>query len=73
MTVDPPGRSIWRDESRTVGTFRFCDTKRGEFTFEFLCGVEVRGAVELLRRVLGPALHVGSAWDDATAVYLAGV
>ena len=44
-----------------------------QHTFEFLSGTEVRGAIELLRRMLGQSLQVGHGWDDATAVYLAGV
>lgn len=72
VSIDPPGFSR-RGQSRAVGTFRFRSLGRGEYTFEFLNGAEVRGAVELLRRVLGPALHVGDGWDQATAVYLQGV
>jgi hypothetical protein len=73
VSIDPPAApSYWRERSRAVGTFRFRDLKRGEFTFEFLLGAEVRGAIDLLRRVLGKSLHVGQGWDEATAVYLNG-
>jgi hypothetical protein len=66
VCIDPPtGRRV-----RGVGTFRFRDVKRGEFTFEFLSGAEIWVAVELLRRAIGPALHVGTGWDEATSVYL---
>jgi hypothetical protein len=67
VCIDPPGV---KGRSRGVGTFRFRDVKRGEFTFEFLSGAEIWVAVELLRRKIGPALHVGTGWDEATAVYL---
>jgi hypothetical protein len=73
VSIDPPTRSRWGEQTRAVGTFRFRHLKGGEYTFEFLNGAELRGAVELLRRVLGPALHVGQGWDEATAVYLHGL
>jgi len=74
VSIDPPTRTSWRgDQSRAVGTFRFRFLGRGEYTFEFLNGAEIRGAVELLRRTLGQSLHVGDGWDQATAVYLQGV
>lgn len=73
VTIDPPSKSRRADRTSAVGTFRFRHLKGGEYTFEFLNGAELRGAVELLRRVLGPALHVGQGWDEATAVYLRGV
>jgi hypothetical protein len=69
VCIDPPGGKL---RSRGVGTFRFRDVKRGEFTFEFLSGAEIWVAVELLRRAIGPALHVGTGWDEATSVYLTG-
>ena len=55
------------------GMFRFRHLGNGEFTIEFLNGAEVRGAIELLRRVLGAGLHVGKGRDDVTAVYLQGM
>jgi hypothetical protein len=74
VSIDPPTRSSWRGQpSRAVGTFRFRSLGRGEYAFEFLNGAEIRGAIEMLRRVLGSALHVGEGWDEATAVYLQGV
>ena len=79
VAIDPPAptaASLFtrrQPRSRAVGTFRFRELKRGEFTFEFLNGAELRGAVELLRRVLGGGLRIGRGWDEATAVYLAGV
>jgi hypothetical protein len=79
VTIDPPttrAASMFtrrQAKSRAVGTFRFRELKRGEFTFEFLNGAEVRGAVELLRRALGGGLRIGQGWDEATAVYLAGL
>jgi hypothetical protein len=74
VSIDPPSVSSWRSQSsRTVGTFRFRFLGRGEYTFEFLNGAEIRCAVELLRGVLGSAVHVGQGWDEATAVYLRGL
>jgi hypothetical protein len=70
VSIDPPTRSSWRPNSRGVGTFRFHHLKRGEFTFEFLSPVELRGAVELLRRAIGNQFHLGTGWDDLTASYL---
>jgi hypothetical protein len=32
--------------------------------------VELRGAVELLRRAIGNQFHLGTGWDDLTASYL---
>ena len=77
--IDPPARAAAslftrrQPRSRAVGTLRFRELRRGEFTFEFLNGAELRGAVELLRRALGGGLRIGEGWDEATAVYLAGV
>jgi len=79
VSIDPPNRltaSLFtkrQPKSRVAGTFRFRGLKRGEFTFEFLNGAEVRGAVELLRRALGGGLRIGQGWDEATAVYLTGL
>ena len=73
VSVDPPSKSFWRERTKAVGMFRFRHLGQGEYTFEFLNGAEVRGAVELLRRVLGSGLHVGEGWDEATAVYLTGL
>src|SRR5205085_1531095 len=53
LEIDPPVASMWRPKGRAVGTFRFRDIRRGEFHFEFLCPVELRGAIELLRRNVG--------------------
>jgi hypothetical protein len=73
-SIDQPNVSGWRGQpSRAVGTFRFRFLGRGEYTFEFLNGAEIRCAVELLRGVLGSAMHVGQSWDEATAVYLRGL
>jgi hypothetical protein len=58
--------------TRGVGIFRFRHLRRGEYSFEFLNGAEVRGAIDLLRRnAKGNNIHVGSGWDEATAPYLA--
>jgi hypothetical protein len=75
LSIDPPpGRSFWREKARGVGTFRFRHLRRGEFTFEFLNGAEIRGAIELIRRsAAGPNLHVGNGWDEATSAYLVGL
>jgi hypothetical protein len=73
VTIDPPGAARWGERTRAVGTFRFRHPGRDEFSFEFLNGAEVRGAVELLRRVLGASLRVGQGWDEATAMYLTGL
>jgi hypothetical protein len=71
IEIDPPEpASMWRPKSRAVGTFRFRDIKRGEFHFEFLCAVELRGAIEVLRRNDGSSLRVGTGWDSATARYI---
>jgi len=67
IAVDSPGR-----RTRGVGVFRFRHLRRGEYSFEFLNGAEIRGAIELLRsNAKGNAIHVGSVWDEATALYLA--
>jgi hypothetical protein len=77
VSIDPPTTSsslfTKKKPSRAVGTFRFRELKRGEYTFEFLSGAELRGAIELLRPVLGTGLRVGRGWDDVTAVYLQGL
>jgi hypothetical protein len=73
VSIDAGGRSYRRDGARTLGTFRFRFLKRGEYTFEFLCPAEVRGAIELLRRAMSDGVHVGSGWDEVTARYLEGV
>jgi hypothetical protein len=65
LSIDPSFRF-----SRAAGTFRFRLLKRGEYSFEFLCPVEIRGAIELLARAVGNSLHVGKGWDNATASYL---
>jgi hypothetical protein len=65
LSIDPSFRV-----SRAVGTFRFRLLKRGEYSFEFLCPVEIRGAIELLARAVGNSLHIGKGWDRATASYL---
>jgi hypothetical protein len=58
--------------TRGVGIFRFRHLRRGEYSFEFLNGAEIRGAIELLRgNAKGNNIHVGSGWDEATAPYLA--
>jgi hypothetical protein len=67
IAVDSPG-----PRTRGVGIFRFRHLRRGEYFFEFLNGAEVRGAIELLRRhAKDNNIHVGTVWDEATAVYLA--
>jgi len=73
ISIDPPKSRRTSDaSSRAVGTLRFRHLRRGEYTFEFLNGTEIRGAVELLRRNSQPVrINVGAAWDDATSVYLA--
>jgi hypothetical protein len=70
IRIDPPSSSFWRNRGREIGTLRFRHMKRGEYTFEFLCGVELRGAVELLRRAAGSSVRVGDGWDEATASYI---
>lgn len=65
LSIDPSYRA-----SRAAGTFRFRHLKRGEYTFEFLSPVEIRGAIELLARAVGKSLHVGKGWDNVTATYL---
>jgi hypothetical protein len=73
VTIDPPDGKRWGGEpGRAVGTFRFRHLRRGEYSFEFLNGAEIRGAIELLRRTAqANNVHVGSGWDEATAIYLA--
>jgi|GEM_PF-5633445 len=67
IAVDSPG-----PRTRGVGIFRFRHLRRGEYFFEFLNGAEVRGAIELLRRhAKDNNIHVGTVWDETTAVYLA--
>jgi hypothetical protein len=74
LSIDPPNRGMWRERTRGVGTFRFRHLQRGEFSFEFLIGAEIRGAIELIRRSAGGAsLQVGNGWDEATAAYLVGL
>lgn len=73
LCVEPPTGSFWREKTRAVGTFRFHHRQRGEYTFEFLIGAEIRGAVELLRRSVGKELRLGGGWDPATACYLEGL
>jgi hypothetical protein len=74
LSIDPPSRGMWRERTRGVGVFRFRHLQRGEFTFEFLIGAEIRGAIELIRRSAGGAsLQVGNGWDEATAAYLVGL
>ena len=72
LSIDPPGQTRWGEMSRGIGTFRFRHQRRGEYSFDFLNGVEVRGAIELIRRTSqGERLHVGTDWDESTAVCLA--
>jgi hypothetical protein len=73
VSIDAGGDSYRRDGARTIGRFRFRYLKRGEYSFEFLCPAEVRGGIELLKRVMSTDLHVGSGWDEVTARYLEGV
>ena len=71
IAIEPRGAS---NNSRAIGTLRFRHLRRGEYSFEFLSGAEIRGAVELLRRnATSNNIHVGSGWDQATAVYLDGL
>jgi hypothetical protein len=71
IEIDPPlPATWWRGKSPALATFRFRHAKRGEFTFDFLTGVELRGAVEMLRSVFGDRLRIGGGWDDATAPFL---
>jgi len=73
ISIDPPRqRRTGEKPSRGVGTLRFRHLRRGEYTFEFLNGAEIRGAVELLRRnSQAVRIHVGTGWDDATSIILA--
>jgi hypothetical protein len=73
ICIDPPrARRTGEKPSRGVGTLRFRHLRRGEYTFEFLNGAEIRGAVELLRRnSQAVRVNVGTGWDEATALYLA--
>jgi hypothetical protein len=73
VSIDAGGDSYRRDGARTIGRFRFRYLKRGEYSFEFLCPAEVRGGIELLKRVMSTDLYVGSGWDEVTARYLEGV
>jgi hypothetical protein len=75
LAVDPPpAPSFWREKTGALGTFRFRHLERGEFTFEFLSGTEIRGAIEMIRHsAAADRLLVGEGWDEVTASYLAGV
>ena len=73
VSIDAGGRSFRADGARTIGTFRFRFLKRGEYAFDFLSPIEVRGAIELVRRAMSNNFHVGSGWDEVTARCLEGV
>lgn len=71
VSIDPAYKnSMWQEKGRAVGTFRFRHLRRGAYSFEFLAPVEIRGAIELLVRAMGNAVHIGKDWDDITASYL---
>jgi hypothetical protein len=75
LSIDPPpAPSLWKGKSGAAGTFRFRHLERGEFTFDFLSPVEIRGAIEMMRHsAAANQVLVGDGWDRVTASYLVGV
>src|SRR5262245_2495615 len=71
VEIDPPSRAtMFRAKGPALAKFRFRHRSLGEFTFDILTGVELRGAVVTLQSALGDRLRIGSGWDEAMAPFL---
>lgn len=74
VSIDPilgPAKS--EGISRAVGTLRFRHRERGEFSYEILSLVEVRGAIRLLTRALGKSVNVSKEWEELIPTYLSSL